>query len=91
MIMSHRKSIAKPKSPGARRLAEYLHKQNESQTAFARRIGVTPGLVHQWLEELTEITAERCVQIERETGGAVSRVELRPDLFFGLSPQATAQ
>lgn len=60
-------------------LDEYV-RQN-GQTATARLLGVTQGLVWQWLNERTRITAERAVQIEKATDGAVTRAELRPDLF----------
>ena len=52
-----------------------------TQKEFAARLGVSQGLVHQWVKGRTRITAERCIQIERVTGGAVTRHILRPDLF----------
>jgi DNA-binding transcriptional regulator YdaS (Cro superfamily) len=61
-------------------LAEYLDKK-ESQVALAKRLGVSQGLVWQWRTGRTRITAERAVQIETATEGAISRAELRPDLW----------
>ena len=54
---------------------------SNTQTDLAERLGVSHSLVNQWLSGLTRITAERAVQIERVTNGAIGRHELRPDLF----------
>lgn len=70
-------------------LKTYLEEQGLSQEDFAKRFTppVTQGLVWQWLEWMknpdkgTRVTAERAKEIETITGGAVSRHELRPDLF----------
>ncbi|MBU2823152.1 helix-turn-helix domain-containing protein [Acidithiobacillus ferrooxidans] len=58
--------------------------QTHSQTLLARKLGVTPGLVSQWITGRTVITAERAAQIELSTNGAVTRAELRPDIFGPL-------
>ncbi len=60
-------------------LKTYL--ETATQTELARRLGVTQGLVHQWVTGKTRITAERCRDIERVTEGKVTRGELRPDIF----------
>lgn len=52
-----------------------------SQVALARKLNVSPQAVGQWVAGITRITAERAIQIERATGGAVTRAEIRPDLF----------
>jgi len=62
------------------KLKVYL-KQHDTQVGLAEKLGVTQGLVHQWLRGLTRITAERAIEIERATGGKVTREELRPDVF----------
>ncbi len=59
----------------------YLRETGVTQTAFAGQLRVSQGLVWQWLKGRTPITAERAVQIERATGGLVTRHELRPDIF----------
>ncbi len=51
------------------------------QTALAKSLGVTQGLVWQWVRGRLRIPAERCAAIEAAVGGAVSRYELRPDVF----------
>jgi DNA-binding transcriptional regulator YdaS (Cro superfamily) len=62
-------------------IPQYLEKHGLAQAEFARLLGVTPGLVWQWLNGETKVTAERAIVIEEVTGGAVSREELRPDLY----------
>lgn len=44
-------------------------------------LGVSQSLVTHWLNGRKAITAERALQIEQATGGAVKRAELRPDLW----------
>jgi DNA-binding transcriptional regulator YdaS (Cro superfamily) len=52
------------------------------QTALARLIGgkIRQQHVRRWLH-MKRVPAERAVQIEIATNGAVSRSELRPDLW----------
>lgn len=49
--------------------------------AVAKRLGVTGPAVHHWRTGLRKIRAERAVQIEVESRGALRREDLRPDLF----------
>lgn len=67
-------------------LLQFLKSEGISQSEFARRLGVTQGLVWQWLDGRQRVTAENCVLIEAATAGAVTRAELRPDLFLFKSP-----
>lgn len=66
-------------------LQTYLKKHGISQDAFAKSLDVSKGLVWQWLNGRTEITAEKAVDIERVTRGEVKRQQLRPDLFRGMA------
>jgi DNA-binding transcriptional regulator YdaS (Cro superfamily) len=52
-----------------------------SQTELARRIGCSQVFVHQMLHGLRGVSAKLCLPIERATNGAVTRYELRPDIF----------
>ncbi|MGE0383454.1 MAG: transcriptional regulator [Gammaproteobacteria bacterium] len=73
-------------------LSAYLKEHELTQDQFAKLIGVSQGLVHQWLKGRTSITPERAADIERATAGAVTARELRPDLagIFGTdTPQPT--
>ena len=59
------------------------------QTALARLLSVTQGRVWQWLNDSSaKIPAERCIAIESATNGAVTRYDLRPDIF-GPAPAKT--
>lgn len=58
--------------------------KDRPQIDLAKTLGVTPGAVNQWVSGLTEITAERCIQIESATGGLVRCEELRPDVNWGV-------
>ncbi|MDI3259490.1 MAG: YdaS family helix-turn-helix protein [Sinobacteraceae bacterium] len=60
-------------------LARYVSRVGRK--AAARQFGVSTAMVSHWLCGRKRITGERAVQIERATGGAVPRRELRPDLF----------
>lgn len=62
-------------------IPSYLEKKKMSQAAFARLLRCSPGLVWQWINGYTDITAEWCVEIEKKTRQAVMRHELRPDLY----------
>lgn len=45
--------------------------------ALGRMLGITSQAISQW----TRCPLERVVEVERATGGAVKRHELRPDIF----------
>lgn len=60
-------------------LKDYL--EGMTQQEFADMVGCSQGLVSQWLAGNCRITAERAVVIEKVTGGKVSAIELRPDIF----------
>jgi DNA-binding transcriptional regulator YdaS (Cro superfamily) len=62
-------------------IPDYLKKKRLSQGAFARLLGCSPGLVWQWINGRTTITAERAITIERKTRKAITRHDLRPDLY----------
>jgi DNA-binding transcriptional regulator YdaS (Cro superfamily) len=56
-----------------------------SRSKLAARLGVSGEAVRKW--EVGRVPAERCIEIERITDGAVTRADLRPDLF---APAAAA-
>ncbi|MEA9550512.1 Cro/CI family transcriptional regulator [Xanthomonas campestris] len=49
------------------------------QAALARRLGVSPQAVSQWVKGHRPVPPKHAIAIERETG--VSRHTLRPDVF----------
>lgn len=52
-----------------------------SQAALARAIGVKQGHVWYWLRKSGQVPAEQAEKIERATSRAVTRQDLRPDIF----------
>lgn len=50
-----------------------------SQTKLAQAIGLSTMAVSQWRKR--GIPPTRCIDIERATDGAISRGQLRPDLW----------
>lgn len=62
-------------------LKSYLRVSKLSQSEFARQLGVTQGAVWQWIEGVQRVSAENAKRIEEITGGAVTRHDLRPDLW----------
>lgn len=50
------------------------------QASVARNLGVSPPTINQWVSGIRPIPAERCLEIEKLTGGAVICEELRPDI-----------
>lgn len=62
-------------------LGDYFRQGDSlTQTALAKRLGVSQGLVSQWVAGRTAVSAERAIEIERATSGAVRCEELRPDV-----------
>lgn len=52
-----------------------------SQSALARACGIKQGHVWHWLNKSRSVPADYVLTIEEATGGAVTRHELRPDIF----------
>jgi DNA-binding transcriptional regulator YdaS (Cro superfamily) len=70
-------------------LHDYLKSEKISQAELARRLGVTQGMVWQWLRGVRRVSAEKVLALEGATLGKVSRHEIRPDLY--PLPKAGAQ
>lgn len=49
-------------------------------TALASRLKTTPQVVNNWRARKS-VPPERCAEIEAATNGAVTREQLRPDIF----------
>jgi DNA-binding transcriptional regulator YdaS (Cro superfamily) len=62
-------------------LNQFIEKGHMTQAELARRLDVTPGLIWQWLNDHRRIAAEQVIPIEKATDGAVTRHDLRPDLY----------
>ena len=57
------------------------------QTALAKACGVTAQAVSQWVRGIRPVPVERCADIERVTGGTVTRRDLRPDDWRRIWPE----
>lgn len=68
-------------NPAIRKAIDALDVKTAAE--LARLVGVRPQAVDKWLRG--RAPAERCRAIEEATGGAVTRYELRPDVF-GKAP-----
>lgn len=56
---------------------------------LAQDLGVSRAAVSHWRHKRFRVPAERCIDIERISGGAVTRHALRPDVF-GPAPSEQA-
>lgn len=54
------------------------------QTKLAKLLNVTPPAISQWVKGTRPVPAERCLEIERITGGVVRCEELRPDVNWAV-------
>jgi DNA-binding transcriptional regulator YdaS (Cro superfamily) len=71
-------------------LAEYLANDERSGADLARALGVPEPLVSQWKKNRRPVPIERCADIERTTGGLVTRKDLRPDDWHRIWPELAA-
>lgn len=62
-------------------LRTFIASGRMTQTELARAVGVSPGMVWQWINQYRRIAAEKVLAIEAATGGAVTRHDLRPDIY----------
>jgi len=53
----------------------------DSQAAFAKAVGVHPTFVSQWVTGRRPVPPRYCIPIEIAVRGAVTRHDLRPDIF----------
>jgi len=67
------------------KLPSYI--KTTSQAAFAASLGVSSGLVYQWLKGIRPVAAEQCVAIEQATKGQVTRKDLRPTDWHLIWPE----
>lgn len=57
-----------------------------SQTRLAELLGTSQSTVAYWVKETGQIPAEKAVDLEEKTGGAIPRWVSRPDLWDGPRP-----
>jgi DNA-binding transcriptional regulator YdaS (Cro superfamily) len=61
------------------------------QALLSRMLGVKTPTVNQWVKGFRPVPVGRCAAIERATGGAVTRRDLRPDDFHLIWPDLAEQ
>ncbi|MFZ1181653.1 MAG: YdaS family helix-turn-helix protein [Herbaspirillum sp.] len=70
------------------KLSEYLSTQPRGALiSIARAIGAHPPDVSDWVSNKRPVPLHRAVAIEQETGGAVTRRDLRPDDWMLIWPE----
>jgi len=58
-----------------------------SQVALADALGVTRAAVNQWKNDGRQTPIEHCAEVERLSGGAVRRWQLRPADWHRIWPE----
>jgi DNA-binding transcriptional regulator YdaS (Cro superfamily) len=88
-----------PESPSSGQptmhLADFLKERRLSQDEFAQKLGVSQGLVSQWVRGVTRITLKQSLQIKRITRNKVTPEDcvdmyVGPPKRFAASEQAQA-
>lgn len=64
-------------------LYEKLFDRFATQIGIAKAIGVSQATVSYWVNGKEKPTAKNAITIEKATNGAVTRAEIRPDIFGG--------
>lgn len=63
-------------------LADFLKERRLSQDEFAQRIGVSQGLVSQWVRGVTRVTLEHSLHIKKVTRNKVTPQDCA-DMYVG--------
>ena len=72
-------------------LADYIQQQGHgAKSRLARAINSNPVDVGNWVRGLTPVPPRRVMAIERATGGAVTRKDLRPNDWADFWPEPDA-
>lgn len=65
----------------AMNLSDYMAENNLTAAELGRRLQVSRSLMLRYAKGERAIPPKRAIEIERVTNGAVTRAELRPDIF----------
>lgn len=71
----------------AMELLNYVKAQRGRSAKLAAEVGVKPVMVSQWASGKKPVPIARCAALEKATGGAVTRQELRPNDFHHHWPE----
>jgi DNA-binding transcriptional regulator YdaS (Cro superfamily) len=69
------------------KLSDFLETYGSAK--LAQDLKVSRAAVSHWRHKRFRVPAERCIDIETLSNGAVSRYDLRPDVF-GTAPEQAA-
>lgn len=72
------------------KLLDYLNQRVGLRTELAAQLGISAPYLSQMLSGERSISVGRCVQIERATRGAVTRMDLRPADWWVVWPELAA-
>lgn len=78
MLLIHAMATRKP---GLKQLEAYIKKHKMKQADFGRRVGVTQGMVWQWIHGKRAVGPVRAHRIVAATNGEITLHDLRPDVF----------
>ncbi len=62
------------------KIHEYLESSGKTNAAFATELVVPASLLSQWATGVRPVPPRRAIEIERKSGGSVTREELCPDI-----------
>jgi DNA-binding transcriptional regulator YdaS (Cro superfamily) len=65
----------------ARQVQAYIKRHNLTQGDFGRKVGVSQGMVWQWINGERAVSPRRARRIYEATNGEISLHELCPDVF----------
>lgn len=68
-------------------ISDYLTAERGRAASLARCLGVKPVVISRWSSGAKPVPVERCLAIERITGGLVSRRDLRPKDWHEIWPE----
>lgn len=66
---------------------DYLSAERGRAASLAKTLGVKPVVISRWNSGAKPIPVERCLAIERATGGVVGRKDLRPNDWADIWPE----
>lgn len=73
------------------RLSDYLAQKRGRLSDLSRQIGAPISNMSDWASGRRPVPVERCADIERGTGGVVTRRDLRPDDRQRIWPELAQQ
>lgn len=68
------------------KLKKYLNERGK-QSWLASQVGTVDSCIHDWKTGRAPVPVKSCVAIEKATGGAVTRKDLRPDDWMLIWPE----